>query len=426
MKKNKWFKIYFIVLSLFVFLITIVRSIKMSITFDEALTYLNFVNHKWSWTSQTIANNHLLNTIFIMLLTKITNLRFNEFIMRIPNLIFYIVYIIYTYKISKLYKNKFIVVNVLLLNYATNEFFGLARGYGIASAFVLIAIYYYKKWLQENDLQYLKKSLLIFLMSALANTITLIIFGCFVLDSFIRMIHHKTFKDFLFGHKLFVIFLCILFYLLLIYHFYISLTDHNLSYCLNQNSLYCLIDLPLNYYGISFIRPVLIYILIIISVLLFLLNLNKIKIEYDNLFYMIIIIILFLIIFKIILPFNLPSGRTLIPFLSVYIISFIDFINLFSKIFHIKCFNIFIIVLCYISFVKNVNINYVREWKDDYKTKSLVQLKYKNKEMITSKEIKENQILSFLFYYTKYKELYSYRLMDDNDYINLMNSLSKK
>ena len=53
-----------------------------------------------------IANNHILNTILMFIMTKITGLEYNEFVIRIPNLIFYLIYIIYAYRISKLYKNK--------------------------------------------------------------------------------------------------------------------------------------------------------------------------------------------------------------------------------------------------------------------------------------------------------------------------------
>ena len=197
MFKDKKFNIYFITISIIIFTISIIRSLKMGITCDEALTYLNFVLDPKINNIDFVANNHLLNTYLIKFLTILTGIKYNEFLIRIPSLIFYIIYIIYTYRLSHLYKNKYFISSLLLFNYVINEFASLARGYMMASSIVLMGIYYYKKWLLEKKNNDLKKALFLLLISGLANTITLIIFGSFTLDATIRILKEKKFFDFL-------------------------------------------------------------------------------------------------------------------------------------------------------------------------------------------------------------------------------------
>ena len=215
MFKDKKFNIYFITTSIIIFTISVIRSLKTGITFDEALTYLNFVLNPEADNVDFMANNHLLNTYLIKFLTFLTGIKYNEFLIRIPSLIFYIVYIIYTYRLSHLYKNKYFISSLLLFNYVINEFASLARGYMMASSIVLMGIYYYKKWLLEKKNNDLKKALFLLLISGLANTITLIIFGSFTLDATIRILKEKKFFDFLKKNKGFIIIITLITILLL-------------------------------------------------------------------------------------------------------------------------------------------------------------------------------------------------------------------
>ena len=420
MTKEKRFNIYFICISLFVFIIAVIRSFKMGITYDEAITYLNFVNHNEFARLDIIANNHLLNTFLIKLITYIPNTEFNEFIIRLPNLIFYIIYIIYTYRLSKLYKQKYSIATILLLNYSINEFASLARGYLMAAAIVLAGIYYYKKWLLEENKKDLIKALFVFLFSCIANTITLIIFGCFLIDAIIRLIQQKKLLDFVKNNKIVVTLLLIFSYLILIYHLFVCFNDKYLLYC-KDNFFDCIIYTPIRYYGISFINPIILVLIILIFISFICINVKKIKFKKNNQFYMILFLFFIFIILKYIFPFKFPSGRTLIPFYSIYVISLFDFFNLLNNNKLIKITIFLITIISIISFAKNLNINYVREWKDDRKIKQLAETKYKNnKKIFLHKDIKEKQISSTIFYYSKYKKLYSYQLMDENEYVHML------
>ena len=53
----------------------IIKSITMPITVDEAYTFLNYVYVK-DLFNLSIANNHLLNTLFISLTTTFSNYEF--------------------------------------------------------------------------------------------------------------------------------------------------------------------------------------------------------------------------------------------------------------------------------------------------------------------------------------------------------------
>lgn len=399
MFKDKKFNIYFITTSIIIFTISVIRSLKTGITFDEALTYLNFVLTPEADNVDFMANNHLLNTYLIKFLTFLTGIKYNEFLIRIPSLIFYIVYIIYTYRLSHLYKNKYFISSLLLFNYVINEFASLARGYMMASSIVLMGIYYYKKWLLEKKNNDLKKALFLLLISGLANTITLIIFGSFTLDATIRILKEKKFFDFLKKNKGFIIIITLITILLLGYHLYIYNNDNYISYC-NSNFFECLIYIPLNYYGIGIDSKLIIcFIFILTSFSYF--NINNFN-QNNSLYYVAIIFFFFFIICKLILPINYPNGRSLIPFYSIYTISIIEFFENFNQSKIINLFVFLLTIFCALCFFKNININYVREWKDNSEIKNLAKKMHIKNKPIKINSVKSSQTTVAFFYNEKY------------------------
>lgn len=408
MFKDKKFNIYFITISIIIFTISIIRSLRMGITCDEALTYLNFVLDPKINNIDFVANNHLLNTYLIKFLTILTGIKYNEFLIRIPSLIFYIIYIIYAYKISHLYKNKYFVSSLLLFNYVINEFASLARGYMMASSIVLMGIYYYKKWLLEKKNNDLKKALFLLLISGLANTITLIIFGSFTLDAIIRMLKEKKFFDFLRKNKQFIIIIAPISMLLLGYHLYIYNNDTYISYC-DSTFFKCFIYTPINYYGIR-IDSKLIVCFILILILFAIFNIKNFK-QSNNLYYVTIIFLLFFIICKLILPINYPNGRALIPFYSIYSISIIEFFENFKQNIIVNIFLFLLTLICALCFFGNVNTNYVREWKKDAEIKDLAKNLYLNNSSTSFDNLETSQMVTALFYDRKYQYLYKYKII---------------
>lgn len=418
MKKS--FKIYFIFVACLVFCISTIRAFYMQITVDEAITYLSFVKGKWSLATELLANNHFLNTLFIMIITFITKVSFNEFIIRIPNLAFYIIYIIYVYKLSCLYKHSGMVATILLLNYSVNEFASLARGYGIASALVVLGLYYYKLYLKDNQIRNLKISILQLILSCFASTTNLILLGSFLLDFIIRIIKKGELKSFISKHKKYLCCITILLFSILFYHFYVSFHDQYLGMC-NKDFFSCIIYSPVVYYGAEFMfHPIIVIIMIVVSIFVILFNRKRITFSKDNICYITLSIYFLLIICKLIFPFNFPPNRTFIPFLSVYLISMVDFVSLFPDRYFFRYCSLGVIIICFISFVKNLNVHYVREWKVKNELKYFVEEKYRKKEMISLSGIKHESYISLLFYYEKYKQLYSYSLISADDYYTIL------
>jgi hypothetical protein len=106
------------------------------------------------YTSNT-PNNHILNTLFVKLFVYIFGSK-EQLILRLPNLLFFIVYATAIYRINKIVLTEdsffflpatlFFVANPYLL-----DFFGLCRGYGISCALATLSLsfllsgYYHSK-----------------------------------------------------------------------------------------------------------------------------------------------------------------------------------------------------------------------------------------------------------------------------------------
>lgn len=99
-----------IVISFIVFIIAVLRGAATGITYDEAYTYIvitsgnmldpHFLKQLFNG-SWAIANNHWLNSYLIYFIDRFANDYYNEFIIRIPSLFFYAVYLILCVNIIK-------------------------------------------------------------------------------------------------------------------------------------------------------------------------------------------------------------------------------------------------------------------------------------------------------------------------------------
>lgn len=124
-----------------------------SFTHDESYTYLHYVNLRFLDIlnfKNSYTNNHILNTIF-MKFSEMT-LGTSEFTLRLPNIIAFFVYSTFTYFILKMH-NRVLMLPVFLimtLNPFLLDFFGLARGYGVSIALMIVCIYYLLKYFDKN------------------------------------------------------------------------------------------------------------------------------------------------------------------------------------------------------------------------------------------------------------------------------------
>lgn len=121
------------------------KAYHLSFTHDEAYTYTHYVHqgfmdiisYKTPYT-----NNHILNTV----LTKYSEVFFgsSEFALRLPNILAFILYSVFSVLLVYKYCPKLILPFYLLmvLNPHLLDFFALSRGYGLSISFLVMSLYY--------------------------------------------------------------------------------------------------------------------------------------------------------------------------------------------------------------------------------------------------------------------------------------------
>ncbi len=157
----------------------LLRARQLSITHDEALTYLLHVRNTsfrdvFLHLKALSSNNHLLNTLGIKLI--IPYLGNSELVLRIPALLGYVLYLFGGYRILRLFlKKQYLFIGFVLLqtNPFLMDFFSLARGYSLGMGFSLWSVYYLFNRLQLNETSDIVKNNLLALatltLSVLSN-----------------------------------------------------------------------------------------------------------------------------------------------------------------------------------------------------------------------------------------------------------------
>ena len=143
-----------------------------SFTHDESTTYLNFVHLDFMDIisfQPANTNNHILNTLLMKYSEKMAGS--SEFALRFPNLIFLMVYMVFTFLILKQSKRLLLIPGFVLMSFNPFllDFFGLARGYGISIGCMLFALYFLVHYFKNHK----KRDVVLFnlgaLLASLAN-----------------------------------------------------------------------------------------------------------------------------------------------------------------------------------------------------------------------------------------------------------------
>ncbi len=163
-------KTLYIILSVILFIYLLIRAIFVPFTHDEASTFFHLVQpcSLMPEFSREALNNHFINTI----LTYLSYLLFgsSKIALRLPNLLFALVYLVFVYKIARfladgIYRWGFIFV--MLFSHFFIEFFAVSRGYGISIAFFMAAFYFVMKAIKTKKLaNHIYVSIFILLMIA--------------------------------------------------------------------------------------------------------------------------------------------------------------------------------------------------------------------------------------------------------------------
>jgi hypothetical protein len=373
------------------------RAYNLSLTYDECLSYeiVLDANHKLAST----ANNHLLNTFLMRICHNIWGN--NEFVLRLPNVIAFFIYVFFSIKILLEHKTKvflFIVgFSLLLLNPFLLDFFSLARGYGLSIALFIGGYYYITKAVElsseEGKLGYddtinqnILLSLLFASLSTFANLtminflITIIIVGGW------KHLRYTSNRLALWKYCLVGIVLSIVLYINLnqlfflkenneLYHGTGSLTQAFQSAI--HYSLYLSYD---HSYEVSTINFIMLGILFLWVIGLSILIITKEKFE-GLLFTMLIFgsMLLGLVFEHLLFKAKYPSDRTTLVYLVTGVLLLyhtliaINTYNIFARSFT-KLSSILVTALCLYNFSVSANLHYCSIWQFDYPTKQVMRL----------------------------------------------------
>lgn len=151
------------------------KSIVLPLTYDEAYSFL-FYALPGDFFSTSLANNHPLNTLLIWFFTKFSD---SELWIRMPNLLFGLLYIYLSYSIAHQSRSKILTFAIFTTCPYLSEFFSLARGYGISASLIFfgITLYYFKSYKNST----LLASTILLLLSAYSFYPSIILCGVFLI-----------------------------------------------------------------------------------------------------------------------------------------------------------------------------------------------------------------------------------------------------
>lgn len=369
----------------------------MSITWDEAHTYLEFIRNGIFYLAQydvMSANNHLLTNFLGIGFVKVFGV--NEFVLRLSSLISHILFLSYSAKLVLTFNNKWLSIACFLiinLNPYLLDFFSLGRGYGLSMGLMMASIYYLYVFHKNFNQKFALISLLWGAFSVLASYVLLnfflILFGVIVLLTVYdtSMIPFKPvpvkglFRKLRFQILVFLLLLCIVLPAAFQLKeagalFYGGDTSFwkDTFFTLVDRSFY---ELPYNYWFQRILKAFVL--LTIIGTIGFLIvqffrkqvSLNKLFL--CSLMFLLGLSILSTIIQHYVLGTLFLIERTALFLIVLFTLLFSFFINELSTIKNkMSVVAILFAAVSVIHFVRAFNLSYVLEWKQDADTKEML------------------------------------------------------
>ena len=410
MKNKNKFPIYALTISITIFLIIVIRAATTEITWDESFTYITYVRNftikQFTNIETNLANNHIINTIMIVVLDKIFNLPYNEFIIRLPNIIMSLIYFCGCYMISKDEKHRYLLFSLLVLNYYVMDFFGLARGYGIAISFIIWMCYFYKKASKQNyDDKNIFISIIFGILACYANTSSIVPLFTICVCYLIQIINKKDLICFIKRNILKIIPIALLLLYIIAFHFatfsegkpnkigettIIGFMQHNFSWMfIGENSIY---NVVITIIGL---------IVIIISALKYHEEILK-----RPFFIQILVLIMTMIIpFKL---FKKPflTERALVPVWPLVALGIIEIYDLLINKVSIHIWETIIttciIIILLFSFIKKIDIKTTIVYNDNYGVKEVAFRALYEQRTLTKQEYEDNKKFNALVFYREY------------------------
>lgn len=162
-----------------VFLYLNIRAYLLAFTYDECWTFLGYAKEDF-WKVVTnefpAANNHVLHSLAMGLMYDIFGQQ--EYVLRMPVLISFIVFAVFIYKISMRLSSKLWWMPFVLIIYQPYllDYFVAARGYALALAFMFGSIYCLFLFAEESRTKWIWFSLVMAALAAYSNFTYLLVF----------------------------------------------------------------------------------------------------------------------------------------------------------------------------------------------------------------------------------------------------------
>ena len=174
---NRYFPQYLVfIIGLALLAYTSFRAANLSMTHDESGSFIYFMDDNlWKvffeengWPS---ANLQWLNTALMQLSASIYGQA--EWSLRLHSLLGHLIYMLFSFLLLKnIVKNNWLQLSgFILLNFNPYmlDFFSLARGYGLALAWMLASLYYFTTWINSGKYSHLSLLFITALLSILSN-----------------------------------------------------------------------------------------------------------------------------------------------------------------------------------------------------------------------------------------------------------------
>lgn len=239
-KENSFTGSAYLLLGFISFIYVLIRSFCVGITYDEYWTIHDYATLSAcdiiTFTPPS-SNNHLLYTLLIRLFAFFSD---SLFAARLPNLLSFIVYLYFSYKLSRTYLSPIVGITcylVLTFNPFLLDFFGLARGYGLALSFQMMSLYFTLRYIDKFNIICLILSLFAATM-AVTSQFTLLVFYCAVVATvFLFSILKKKRKAILWTLIISMLFTILLTFI--IYCPVIKLMESGDLYYGGHNNIFC-------------------------------------------------------------------------------------------------------------------------------------------------------------------------------------------
>ncbi len=391
--------VLFTLIFLFLFGYIGIRAFSVAFTHDECNTF-TIINPTVEWTPyKNTANNHFLNTWLMRQSYRITGSS-SELALRFPNVLAFFVYSLAVWLLLKRWQKDIFLflfgMVLMLLNPYLLDFFSVARGYGLAMGFGLLAVFFY---LKDDDVQNTKLvarnfffSMLFSLLAAYSNFILInlnIALLSFFLLKLLRHRYQKPIKNNLHVYIGLVLVLALdIHHIRNIYNQLLVLQENKELYFGGQqgfivSTLRVLIhrSIYLSYYGEFFWQRIYHAILIVFFGLMIILLLRKNQTQLNYVFALLATMIAAAVLQFYLFQIPFPTERTSLFFiplagLTVFHIG-IDLHNWVSLrlkkaawLVGLFLFGLIALPLGY-HFIKSINTKYVIEWKRDANTKNV-------------------------------------------------------